>query len=371
MLSRFMLLFGFFALVLVAVYWVNRAVILFDQLIADGHSAGIVLEFTALSLPSVILMVLPMAAFAATVFITNRLATESELVVAQSMGFSPWRLARPALFFGIIVALLMSVLSHFLVPESRAQLKKREQEISSSVSARLLRAGAFLTPSPGLTFYIREITAEGELRDVYLSDRRQEGRAVTYTAERAFVLRDATETRLVMLNGLAQTLDLETNRLSTTSFEDLTYDVSGLIAAEQAARQKPDMLPTWVLLTQTNAVAEAAKDRPAEVLEEAHSRFQEPLLAIVAALIGYATLMVGGFSRFGKGKQIVGAIFLLVVVKFVESAVTGPVTQTATLWPLVYLPSVVGFAIVGVLLHIASRPLRRSRNRHAEAEAPA
>ena len=65
MLSQLMVLFGFFALVLVSVYWVNRAVILFDRLIADGHSAGVFLEFTVLSLPRVIGLVLPMAAFAA------------------------------------------------------------------------------------------------------------------------------------------------------------------------------------------------------------------------------------------------------------------------------------------------------------------
>jgi lipopolysaccharide export system permease protein len=31
-----MVFFGFFALVLVMVYWVNQAVLLFDRLIADG-----------------------------------------------------------------------------------------------------------------------------------------------------------------------------------------------------------------------------------------------------------------------------------------------------------------------------------------------
>ena len=61
MLSQLMVLFGFFALVLVLVYWVNRAVTLFDQLIADGQSAPVFLEFSALSLPNVIAFVLPIA----------------------------------------------------------------------------------------------------------------------------------------------------------------------------------------------------------------------------------------------------------------------------------------------------------------------
>ena len=54
MLSQLFVLFGFFSLVLVSVYWINRAVILFDRLIADGQPASVFIEFTALSLPNVI-----------------------------------------------------------------------------------------------------------------------------------------------------------------------------------------------------------------------------------------------------------------------------------------------------------------------------
>ena len=61
-LSQMLTLFGFFALVLVSVYWINRAVSLFEQLMSDGQTALVVLEFTALTLPVVISVVLPVAA---------------------------------------------------------------------------------------------------------------------------------------------------------------------------------------------------------------------------------------------------------------------------------------------------------------------
>ena len=85
-LSQYLLFFGFFALILVAVFWINRAVVLFDRLIGDGQSAMVFLEFSALTLPNLIRMVLPMAAFAATVYVTNRLNSESELTVMQATG---------------------------------------------------------------------------------------------------------------------------------------------------------------------------------------------------------------------------------------------------------------------------------------------
>ena len=165
MLSQLMVLFGFFSLVLVLIYWINRAVVLFDQLIADGQSAGVFLEFTALSLPSVIRLALPLAAFAAAVYVTNRMSTESELTVVQATGYSPFRLARPVLYFGLIVAAFMSILMHVLVPLSSARLAERQVEIAQNMSSRLLTEGRFIEPVAGVTFYIREITPDGELLD--------------------------------------------------------------------------------------------------------------------------------------------------------------------------------------------------------------
>ena len=371
-LSQLLVLFGFFSLVLVAVYWVNRAVVLFDQLISDGHSAGIFFEFTALTLPSVIAMVMPMAAFAASVYVANRLSQESELTVMQATGFSPWRLVRPVLTFGLLIALMMSLLTHFLVPQSREQFREREQEISASVSARLLREGVFLHPSEGVTFFFRDMTPDGELRDVFLSDRRDENREIIYTANQAFVLRDGEGSKMVMLEGQAQTLDRAGGRLSTTQFSDLTYDISKLIVPARKKRRKLDTIPTWELLTRNAAVAEETGESPGDVAEVGHMRVQAPLLCVISSVLGFATLLVGSYSRFGATRQIVGAIFLLVIVKLAEGMVTDPVRSNADLWPLVYLPSLIGIVICWVLLRRAARTFRPKRVQVVDAqESPA
>jgi len=140
-----MIMFGFFSLVLVLVYWINRAVVLFDRLIADGQSASVFLEFTALSLPVVISLALPLSAFAAAVYVTNRMSTESELVVVQATGYSPYRMARPVLYFGLFVFVLMSLLTHILVPLASARLDQRQNEIAQNFTARLLLRGRSYT----------------------------------------------------------------------------------------------------------------------------------------------------------------------------------------------------------------------------------
>ena len=97
-LSQSFVVFGFFTFVFLAVIWINRAIKMFDRLIADGHSVVIFFEFSALTLPGAMAEIIPLSAFATSVYITNRLSSESELVVMRATGFSPWRMARPFIF---------------------------------------------------------------------------------------------------------------------------------------------------------------------------------------------------------------------------------------------------------------------------------
>lgn len=360
-----MVMFGFFSLVLVLIYWINRAVVLFDQLIADGQSAGVFLEFTALSLPSVIRLALPLAAFAAAVYVTNRMTTESELVVVQATGYSAFRLARPVFYFGLIVALLMSLLMHYLVPLSSARLDQRQADISRNITARLLTEGQFIEPVNGITFYIRDITQAGELQDIFLSDIRNPEEQVTYTATRAFLVNDTAETQLVMIDGLVQVFDTSTERLTTTAFDDFAYNIGSLFTAQGSTKRKENHLSTAELLWPTPEIIAETNRSAAVLIARGHDRFSQTLLGTVAALLGFSALMVGGFSRFGVWRQIIAAILLIVVVKAMETAGINAARSDDRLWFAVYLPVVAGFLIIWFLLFWATRPHLFKRRRNA------
>ena len=350
MLSQLMVLFGFFALVLVSIYWINRAVKLFDRLIGDGQTAMVFAEFTALTLPSVIRVVLPIAGFAATLYVTNRLSTESELTVMQATGFSPWRLARPVLYFGLIVGIMVAMLANVLVPASLKQLQLRETEISQNVTARLLTEGTFLHPTDGVTFYIREIAPDGRMNDVFLSDRRNPNESVTHTAASAYLIRTETGPALVMIDGLTQRLSRPALQLNTTHFADLSYSISGLISTEDRTSAQLRHFNTFEMLTTPVHIQVRTGVNTGVFAEELHTRFTQPLFALAAVLLGFASLLSGGFSRFGVWRQIVIALILLILIKALESLVTEPVLSNSSLWPLLYLPSLMGLAIAIALL---------------------
>lgn len=360
--GQLLIYFGFFSLVLVAVYWVNRAIGLFDRLIAGGSNVATFLEFTALALPNVVVAVLPVSALVATLYGVNRLAGDNEMVVAQTAGLSPWRLARPVLIFGLLVALMVSVLAHGLVPASRTALAERGAEVSQDVTARFLREGEFLDPGDNVTVYVREITDQGELLGLFLQDRRSPAVRTSYTAERALLVRAGGGTRLVMFNGMAQSLDARTRNLVITTFDDFTYDLAALAGTDDGREPDPRELSTVALL-QADAATQALTGEDAATLRhEGHSRFSEALFAFALPLMALGFLLLGGYSRLGLWRQVLATVVAAVMLKMLDNVAAATARDDAALWWAVYLPALATLALgVGLVGREALGGGRRPR----------
>lgn len=356
MLGQLLTLFGFFSLILVLVLWINRAARMFDRLIADGQSAWVFLELTSLSLPGLIRIVLPLSAFVAAVYVTNRMSAESELTVVQATGYSPFRLARPVLYLGAIVAVVMTVLTHFLVPLSFERLTLRSDEIAQNLTARLLTPGEFLSPTDGITFYIREISQSGEMLDIFISEDSDPDRRVTYTASRAYLVRNDTGPQLVMVNGLTQTLNTQSGRLVTTDFDNFVYDVGALVSDDGERTRSLSALMSWELWFPSPELLSTSGQSTQQLRLLVHDRFAQASLGFVAGLIGFSALVAGGFSRFGLWRNILFAVLLIVALKALETVGAGVAAKTPSLWPLMYLAGIGGFICSMALLYVSQRP---------------
>ncbi len=368
-LRQQLILFGFFTLVLVGVFWITRSVSLFDRVISGGQSAMVFLEFTALTLPTLIRTVMPMAVFAAAVYATNRLSRESELTVMLATGSSPWRLARAVFLFGLITGLMMAAISVFLRPASVDQLERRQAEVAGDVTAQLLNEGEFMHPAVGVTVYIGRIDLDGTLYEVFVSDRRDEDNPVSYSSKTAYLVNHGAGIHLVMVDGVALRLTQEGRTLSSTLFEDASYDISGVTNANRINKRSLEAIPTLELLQGRDAIIAAEEFREGELIDELHQRFSWIAICVAVAMAGYATLMLGSFSRFGLWPQIFGAFTILVLLEGVRGFVSPVVIDDPDLWILLYLPAILGILISCVFLLIAGRPLFRARRQTAPSAA--
>jgi lipopolysaccharide export system permease protein len=243
-----------------------------------------------------------------------------------------------------------------LLPSSINQLALREQEVSRNLTAKLLTEGNFLHPTKGVTFFIRQIDSDGTLNDVFLSDRRDPSQRLTYTGARAFLVRDADKTHLIMVNGMAQRLDKLNNRLSTTNFSDFSYDISSLANKSTISSRNIRAISSSELLLNRSAITATEGYSTGALVEEFHLRFARALVCVAVALIGFSALMLGSYSRFGVWRQAMLAFLLLILVEGLRGVVSEPVFNNPDLWPLIYLPAVIGLAIAAGFLQLAARP---------------
>ena len=152
--------------------------------------------------------------------------------------------------------------------------------------------------------------------------------------------------------------------LSTTSFEDFVFNIGALLGQRGAKPRKISELPTSQLLRPTASLLSETKSSRAAFLQKGHERISQALLCVVAALIGFSALMMGGFSRFGLWRQILLAVVMLILVKSLDNYANGLAFKDADLWPLVYLSSLVGILAGIGMLWVSARPALFSRRRH-------
>jgi lipopolysaccharide export system permease protein len=360
--TQLLTLFGFFSLILVAVYWVNRAVGLFDSLIGDGQTTWVFLQMSALTLPNVISTVLPSSAFVAGVYIANKLTQDSELVVMRALGFSSYRLAAPVFYFGALVAIMMAILTNIMVPLSNSALRERNTEIAQNATSRFLKDGQFMTVAQGITLYIREITQNGELLDIFVADDRNPRARVTYSAQRAFLIKSDLGPKLLMFDGMLQNFDEAQKNLSITHFSDLTYSIALLDRSPNQNNRSSYELMTWEMLRPSQAVLTETQATAEALQFSGNYRLSWPLSAAAAGLIGFSTLLLGAFSRFGLWRQIMGAVVLLIILYGVDIVAS---TLKPFGWISAYSAPFVGLVMVMTILQISqrNRPQRKPRDR--------
>jgi lipopolysaccharide export system permease protein len=158
--------------------------------------------------------------------------------------------------------------------------------------------------------------------------------------------------------------DRTNDTLSLTQFDELAYDLTGSFDAARKERPHIYYLPKVLLWTDPQLAVDLTGQPMSRVVEDKHRRIQFAALCLVSSMIGFAALYAAGFSRFGSGRFIALAIFLLVIVKFVESVVTEPARTNLDLWYLVYAPSFVGLVMFWVLMYLSINPnVLRKKNK--------
>jgi len=139
--------FGAFLLILIsltAVIWLTHALREIDLMTNQRQTVLTFIGITALLIPMLILVIAPLALVVAVGHTLNRLNTDSEIVVMNASGMSPWRIFRPFLTTALVVSALVLWVSAYVAPESL-------RDFVDLVVPALQKRGLFRTEYAGTT----------------------------------------------------------------------------------------------------------------------------------------------------------------------------------------------------------------------------
>lgn len=357
----------FATLTLAGVIWLTQSLRFIDRIVNNNLSIGSFFYLTMLVLPGVTAIILPIAAFCATLYAYNRMAGDSELIVLSGAGFSRLSLTRPAWMIAGGLLVVLYAIGLFLGPLSARTLRTTQFEFRTALAGMVIMEGVFNTLSNNLTVYVRERNAVGEMKGILVHDSRDTSRPVTMMAEQAMLVLTPQGPRLVMANGNRQQVEAGRRSLSILYFDTYSLDLNAYAKQETEGWREPSERYLhelfWPNLNDPDDVANRNK-----LFSEGHRRLVTPLYTPALMMIAIAGVIGGRFNRRGQGLRLLGSAGAAILVQLVSLGVAQAAARSPLLIPLMYLAPVL---FLGIALWLLREPLAAASGSEIAAAAGA
>jgi lipopolysaccharide export system permease protein len=338
---------GSFALVLISltgVIWITQALRDIDLMTSQGQTILTFLGVTSLVIPSLLSIIAPIALMIAVSHTLNKLATDSEIIVINAAGMSPFRLFRPFLYATCVVAAMVTFLSAYLAPDGLRRIKQWNADITADVLTNILQPGRFAQLEQNLTIRIRERKPGGLLGGVFVDDRRDPKERVSIYADHGTVLKNDSGSFLILEDGNLERLEADKTDPAMVAFGRYAFDMSKFSNHDQNVALGIRERYFWELLSPDENDA-IYKQLPGQFRAELHDRFMSPIYPFAFAALTFAFLGTPRTTRQSRNFSIGGSILAVFGVRMIGFACTVMAVKSA--WaPLVQYLTL--FAAIGV-----------------------
>ena len=183
------------------------------------------------------MMIAPISLVLATAHILNKLSSDSEIIVMNAAGVSPWPLVRPVPRRRRWSCRCWSPSSRFMFRHwSLRELRDWATQVRADILTNIVQPGRFTTVSGNLTFHIADRRPNGLLVGIFLDDRRDPKEHATYLAEQGEIVKNDTGSFLVLEKGSVQRLEAGQRDPRIVTFDRYAFDLSKFSAGPQTRR---------------------------------------------------------------------------------------------------------------------------------------
>jgi lipopolysaccharide export system permease protein len=353
---------GAFVITLVSltvVMWFTQAIREFDLITSQRQTVFVFIGITGLLIPLLVMMIAPISLVLAVAHVLNKLSSDSEIIVMNAAGVSPWRLVSPFIAAALVVSLLVSVIAAYVSPLSLRELRDWATQVRADILTNIVQPGRFATVGGNLTFHIADRRPNGLLLGIFLDDRRDPNEHATYLAEQGEIVKNDTGSFLVLEKGSVQRLEAGQRDPRIVTFDRYAFDLSKFTSGQQAViynvREKYIWELIWPRAEDALYVAQSGEYR-----SELHDRLATPLYPLAFVILAYAFLGPPQTTRQSRTLALlglIGAVSLLRLIGFL-SVILG-----------VHVPSVIAVQYVALLGSIAAGSWQISRGQAIEPAA--
>lgn len=357
-----------FTVCVTAVIWLTQVLQRVDVIVKDGGTLDAFVRVIILLTPNLLAILTPFTLFAATLFILNRLKSDSEVAVMTASGASMMRIATPFLVLAIIGTAFTYYMNVDLMPKSYREMKQTIRDVRDDIAQSLVRSGQFTKVADNLMIYAEEVRPGGQYLGVLIYDNRRENDPLTYMAESGLYRNSIYGPRLHLVRGNAQNVDPVTKEVEIIQFDETAIDLSPY----QKINTDPDLEGTERYISE---LLHPDMSRPYDVqqagvlIAEGHARLSTPLYNLFYVALALVAMLKAPFNRYGYGRRILAAVLIAVAVRVLGFVVENAASATAALNYVQYAIPALGTLITLLLLIGVPRMGLRERRKRSRLQA--
>jgi lipopolysaccharide export system permease protein len=302
-----------FAMVLVSltgVIWITQALRGIDLMTSQGQTIVTFLGITSLVIPALVLVISPIALMIAIAHTLNKLATDSEIIVMNAAGFSPFRLFYPFFYATVVVAIMVAFIAAYLAPDGMRRIKQWDAEITADVLTNILQPGRFAQLDQNLTIRIRERLPGGVLGGIFVDDRRDPKERVSIIADHGTVLKNETGSYLVLEDGNLERFEAGKRDPALVVFGRYAFDMSKFSTQGRDVTLGIRERYLWELFS-PSPDDPVYRQIPGQFRAELHDRLMAPIYPFAMAALTFAFLGAPRTTRQSRNFSIGGAILFV------------------------------------------------------------
>jgi len=310
---------------------------LIELIVNRGIGLFYIFELLILLIPQFIGYIIPIALFIAVITAMFRISSDSEVIAIKSSGISLYRISLPVIIFSFLCFILSLYTVLVITPASYNYFKKFSLELISNRAVIGLQEKSFNELMDGFVMYPDDISSNGLLEGVLISDNRDEKSKKVIFAKGGRMIpgKNSSGILLHLFNGSIHVCENLSGTYKLIKFSSLSLQVD-LLKKFEAKEFNSQRMMSIAQLKKLGDEHKNDKKKFNSIMVSIYQKFAIPFSCVVFGILAIPFGII--FQRSGREPGYVVCITLMLVYfiffmagkRLAEQGILSPLVATAT-----------------------------------------